>query len=85
MGTGNRFGVPEFKICDIYQTQNDALAKKLRNLLRKENVERQTVCFSPVEPYKCAALGSSVQFPCAAACTIVGYVLEQLLEDDYGN
>lgn len=82
LGTGNRFGVPQFKICDIYQTQNDALAKKMRNLLRKEGVENQLVCFSPVEPVKCVALGSSVQFPCAAACTIVGFVLDILLKEN---
>lgn len=81
LGTGNRFGIPSFKICDIYQTENDALAKKLRNLLRKEGVENQNVCFSSTPGQKCASLGSSVQFPCAAACVIVGFVLDELLKE----
>ncbi len=81
LGTGNRFGIPSFKICDVYETENDALAKKLRNLLRKEGVEKQNVCFSTVAGLKCGALGSAVQFPCAAACTIVGYVLSELLKE----
>lgn len=82
LGTGNRFGIPSFMICDIYQTENDALAKKLRNLLRKEGVKSQNVCFSTIPGQKCASLGSSVQFPCAAACVIVGFVLDELLKEN---
>lgn len=82
LGTGNRFGAPNFKICDIFETRNDVFASKMRNLLRKENITRQTVCFCEVAPQKSTRLGSSVQFPCAAACCITGYVMEQLIKED---
>ncbi len=44
MGAGNRYKSTTFKILDIYKTQNNALARKLRLELRKLGIKNLTVC-----------------------------------------
>lgn len=44
MGAGNRYKKTTFEICDIFETTNNALARKLRSELRKKNITSLTVC-----------------------------------------
>ena len=44
MGAGNRYKQTSFKVMDIYKTQNNALARKLRLELRKRQIKKLTVC-----------------------------------------
>lgn len=44
MGAGNRYKQTNFKVTDIYKTQNNALARKLRQELRKRQIKKLTVC-----------------------------------------
>ena len=46
MGAGNKIEMPNFKICDIFKTENDGLAKKMRKLLKENGVKNLTVCCS---------------------------------------
>ncbi|MGI6579302.1 MAG: tRNA threonylcarbamoyladenosine dehydratase [Saccharofermentanales bacterium] len=50
MGAGNKYDPTGFKVCDIFQTYNDRLAKRLRSELKKNNITRHTVVFSPEKP-----------------------------------
>ncbi|NLJ71073.1 MAG: tRNA threonylcarbamoyladenosine dehydratase [Clostridiaceae bacterium] len=50
MGAGNKYDPTGFKVCDLFQTYNDRLAKKLRNELKKNNITQHTVVFSPEKP-----------------------------------
>ncbi|HHT24777.1 MAG TPA: tRNA threonylcarbamoyladenosine dehydratase [Clostridiaceae bacterium] len=47
MGAGNKYDPTGFRVCDIFQTYNDRLAKKLRSELKKNNITRHAVVFSP--------------------------------------
>lgn len=47
MGAGNRLDPTAFRADDIYRTYNDPLAKKLRKMLREQNVSRLKVVYSP--------------------------------------
>ncbi len=82
LGTGNRFGVPNFIITDIYKTQGDGLARKLRHELRKLNITKQDVVYCPQESIKLNKLGSVAPYPCSAACTIVGYLLKNIIKEN---
>ena len=45
MGAGNRIDIPECVVGDIYETNNDGLAKVLRHNLRKLGVTRHSVIY----------------------------------------
>lgn len=83
MGAGNRTGVPSFKICDVYKTYNDGLAKKLRKLLKENAVEKLDVAFSDE---KCAisneqgVVGSTSYSPSMCGSTIAAFVVNELVK-----
>lgn len=52
MGMGNRLNPTLLKISDIYGTNNCPLAKKMRNLLRKEGIKKLKVIYSVEIPKK---------------------------------
>lgn len=80
MGTGNRYkGVPQFEVTDIYKTSYDKLAKKIRELLKKENVKKLNVVYTKQPPEKTDGLGSVVYYPLMCAGTIVSFVTNQIL------
>ena len=79
MGAGNRLGIPQFEIKDIYNTQDDGLAKVMRKLLRERNVKSLNVCVCKQPSVKTSGkIGSVVYFPACAAAIICGYVVEEL-------
>lgn len=49
MGAGNRIHA-DFKVSDVYKTSIDPLAKKMREVLRKEGVDSLTVVYSEDKP-----------------------------------
>ncbi len=81
MGTGNRLHPEMLKICKLSQTKNDPLAKKLRNLLKKEHIkylDTKVVC-SLETPIKCP-LGSICSVPMSAGSMMASYVINECLK-----
>ncbi|WAM34982.1 tRNA threonylcarbamoyladenosine dehydratase [Caldicellulosiruptor morganii] len=52
MGMGNRLNPTLLRIADIYSTRNCPLAKKIRNILRKEGIAKLKVVYSEEKPIK---------------------------------
>lgn len=50
LGCGNKLDPTRFQICDLYQTENDPLARALRGRLRKAGVKSLDVVYSPEKP-----------------------------------
>jgi len=46
MGAGNKIDPSKIKICDLFKTENDPLAKVMRYELRKLGIKHLKVCFS---------------------------------------
>ena len=83
LGTGNRFGLPNFEVKDIFETQNDPLAKMLRKRLRKLNVTSlPCVCSNDLANIKRAGPASVMWQPCTAACLISAWVMNQIVENE---
>lgn len=80
MGTGNKYQVPQFEICDIYNTKNDGLAKAMRNLLKKENVKSAKVIYSCQDAKKQQVLGSIAYFPAMCGIMLASYVVNELIK-----
>ena len=81
MGAGNRYQLPKFEICDIYKTQNDGLAKVLRNELKKLGVKHSLVCYSNQDAKKQKQIGSIAYFPASCGIYISAYVINYFMEE----
>lgn len=80
MGVGNRIGIPEFVVEDIYKTYNDGLAKVLRQNLRKLGVDKHKVVFCKNNSINCGeTIGSIAYFPAVAGCVLSAYVIDELI------
>lgn len=81
MGAGNRYDIPEFKVCDIYKTYNDGLAKVLRKKLKNIGVNKHNVVFAVSKANPCGdTVGSISYYPSMCGCVIAGYVVNELLK-----
>lgn len=80
MGAGNRLGIPDVKIADIYQTSNDGLAKVMRRELRKLGIDKHTCVYSTNKSTPCGeTIGSIAYYPAMVGCMLSAYVLNQIL------
>lgn len=82
MGTGNRFDPSKLMITDIWKTNNDPLAKRVRNILRKENIKAKIPVLSSSElPIKtgCETIGSNAFVPNSAGFLIASYVFNDII------
>lgn len=82
MGAGNRYQIPKFEICDISKTNNDGLARVLRQNLRKLGINHTMVCFSSQDAKKQDVIGSIAYFPAMAGINIGAYVINKFLEGE---
>lgn len=81
MGTGNRIGIPEVKIADIFETSNDGLAKVLRHELRKLGIDKHKVVYTTNKATPCGTtIGSVAYFPAMVGCMTSAYVVQELLK-----
>lgn len=82
MGAGNRFGIPQYVVCDIYKTFNDGLAKKVRKELRNRGIKDLTVVCS-TEPSMSASgvVGSIAYQPSACGITLASYVVNSIIKE----
>lgn len=80
MGAGNRYKVGEYKIVDIFKTENDPLAKELRKLLRKNNIDNLDVCFTSNSiDVKNNPPSSMAHNPALCGITIAGYIINYVI------
>ena len=88
MGTGNRMDPTLFKICDIFQTSGDPLARVIRHELRKRSIPSLRVLYSTETPVqtKERTPGSMSYVPPVAGMILAGevfrYFLSQLSKTD---
>ena len=80
MGAGNKRGIPKFEVCDIFKTQYDNLAKKLRKELKVLGVKKLDVVCSNQQSIKAEKVGSLVYYPAVCGATLASFVVESLLE-----
>lgn len=83
LGAGNRLDPTAFIITDLFKTEGDPLARRLRQLLRKEGIGALTVVFSkelPVKPAGEGPVGSFAPVTGAAGLAAAGAVIEKLLK-----
>ncbi len=60
MGTGNKRDPGQLRVCDLFETENDALARVMRKECRRRGIDRLKVVYSPEEP-RC--LGLEIEEP----------------------
>lgn len=84
MGAGNRLNANEFRAADIYETQNDPLAKVMRRELKKRGILKQKVFYSPGKPLpilkedRSVKAGSVSFVPHAVGLMIAGEVIKDI-------
>ncbi len=84
MGAGNRIGIPNFKVLDIYKTCNDGLARVLRKKLRERQIDKLDVVVSETIAQKLDkrqdSVGSISYYPAMCGCVLSAYVIENLIK-----
>ena len=82
MGAGNRVGIPQFKVTDIFKTYNDKLAKVLRKELRDRGVKQHQVLLCENNPISCGkTIGSIATFPAVAGCMLASFVIDEIIKE----
>ncbi len=81
VGSAKRFDTNKIEVASIWKTHGDALARKIRNELKKAKFDRNfTVVFSPEED-RCKEKGSCVAVTGAFGLTICSEVLKRILKN----
>lgn len=82
MGAGNRLDPTQFRVCDIYSTSNDPLARVMRSRLRRAGVDSLKVVCSALPPLRQSdggALGSVPFVPSVAGLLCAREVVLDML------
>ena len=80
VGSAKRFDTNKIEVASIWKTHGDALARKIRNELKKTKFDRNfTVVFSPEED-KCKEKGSCVAVTGAFGLTICSEVIKRIIK-----
>lgn len=83
MGTGNKFYPEKLEITNIWKTEYDPLAKKIRNLLKKEGITFKLPVVSSKENSSVKTdyvIGSFAPVPNTAGILLASYVLNDILK-----
>ena len=81
-GSAKRFDASKIEVASIWKTSGDALARKIRNELKKAKFNRNfTVVFSPEED-KCKEKGSFVGVTGAFGLTVCSEAIKKILKKD---
>ena len=81
LGTGKKLNSTYLEITTLDKTNYDPLAKKLRNILRKENITLKIpVVFSKEQPVKNEILASAVFVPSVAGIYLANYVFLDIIK-----
>ena len=82
MGMANRIDASKIKISYLDKTCYDPLAKKLRNLIKKENIKGKIpVVYSEEQPLKINKLGSISYVVGTAGLLCTNYVINDILKE----
>jgi len=80
MGAGNRLGLPQVTVCDLYKTHDDGLAKTLRKKLKEKGINSHKVVFCEnTTSIASRPIGSIAYFPAICGCMLSAYVIEELI------
>ncbi len=80
VGSAKRFETNKIEVASIWKTHGDALARKIRNELKKAKFDRNfTVVFSPEED-RCKEKGSFVGVTGAFGLTICSEVIKRIIK-----
>ncbi len=82
-GTGNRINPELLTISNIWKTENDPLAKKVRQELRKEQISyKLPVVFSKELPIikTSGSVGSMAMVPNSAGILLASYIIKDILD-----
>lgn len=83
MGMANRLDSSKISITTLDKTSYDPLAKKMRNLLKKENIKGKIPVVCSIEPpIKNVALGSIAHVVATAGILCTNYVINDILKGD---
>lgn len=81
VGSAKRFDTSKIEVATIWKTHGDALARKIRNELKKEKFDRNfTVVYSPEED-KCKVKGSCVAVTGAFGLTVCSEAIKKVLSN----
>lgn len=83
LGTGNRLSPMGVKICTLDKTNNDALARSLRQRLRKENISLKipVVYNSDLPINNDKVIASSIFSPATAGLYLAYYVIDDIIKE----
>lgn len=82
MGMANRINSSYIKQSYLDKTKNDPLAKKLRSIVKKENIKGKIpVVYSEELPIKSSKLGSIAHVTATAGVLITNYIINDILKD----
>lgn len=80
MGVGNRIDASLIKITTLNKTNNDPLAKKLRKLVKENNLNSKIpVVYSEELPYKKGEVNSMITSPSIAGILMVDYIINKII------
>jgi tRNA A37 threonylcarbamoyladenosine dehydratase len=80
LGSAKRYDASQIEVASIWKTHGDALARKIRNELKKAKFDKNfTVVFSP-EVDKCKEKGSCVAVTGAVGLTVCSEVIKRILK-----
>jgi len=82
MGAGNRIGIPNFKVVDIYKTFNDGLAKVMRKNLRLRQIQSLDVvtCYEIATKTGESVVGSISYYPAMCGCVLAAFVVNKIIQ-----
>jgi len=82
-GMGNRLNPDKIVLTDLFETDGDPLARKLRKALRKESIDALPVVFSTEKPLKKGSGPpySSAFVPPAAGIRAAAHIVKTLIEE----
>lgn len=82
MGAGNRTRVDTIEVTDIFKTTYCPLAKKIRKILKKENIKKQLVVYSKEQPKISKKVTSIAEVPAVFGINIAAYVFNDILSNN---
>jgi tRNA A37 threonylcarbamoyladenosine dehydratase len=81
LGSAKRYDASKIEVASIWKTHGDALARKIRNELKKARFDRNfTVVFSPEED-KCKDKGSCVAVTGAVGLTVCSEAIKRIINE----
>ena len=82
MGAGNRYGIPQFELCDIHKTSEDGLAKAIRKFCVLEKIKKLDVVYTKQVPVKNLEKVGSVVYCTTNMATIIAANINKIIKGE---